>query len=100
MLNPHDNRPVEGLREVARAGSAVKDLMDQPGWDALIREVGAKRDQILAVVIHGNPFSQIEKYAYSTGQVAGLEEFTALADQIISDGESAAEQLEYMEAVA
>jgi len=100
MMNPHDIRPVEALREVTRAGSAVKDLMDHPGWEALTREVGAKRDQIIAVVVHGNPFTEAAKYADKAGEIRGLEAFTEIAEQIISDGESAADQLEYMEAVA
>jgi len=100
MMNPYDNRDSEELTAATQAGEQVKDLMEHPGWEVLVAEVGARRDQILAVVIHGNPFSQIEKYAYSTGQVSGIEEFTGIAEQIVSGGESAADQLEYMEAAA
>jgi hypothetical protein len=91
---------IEGLRNLARAGSAVADLMEHPGWEVLIGEIRGRHDLIIATMIHGNPFTEAAKYADKAGEARGLEGFTEIAEQIISNGESAAEQIEYMEATA
>lgn len=82
-------RGLEGWsdQELLRAKEDVKQLLEHPGWLAVVRATEDYGHVLHKAHLSGNPTDSAAKYADAIGHMKGLRELEGIAKGIVTKGD-------------
>lgn len=78
--------------EQVKVGQQVEEILQHPGFQALVHALHIQKESILRQRVYRQPSDNPAAYADVTGQIRGIDEVVPLARGLVQNGNEVAER--------